>query len=78
MRELQVRGDHTKQRFLKADKNFTYKREKVVGQLGQENQSKISQIMIDSMLPTETTELEQATQLMNIFSNQVLNEVRRM
>jgi hypothetical protein len=49
-----------------------------VGQLGQENQAKISQIMIDSMLPTETAELEQATQIMNVFSNQVLNEVRRM
>ena len=78
MRELQVRAESTKQRFIKADKNFTYKREKVVSQLGQENQAKISQIMIDSMLPTETAELEQATQIMNVFSNQVLNEVRRM
>ena len=78
MRELQVKAEHTKQRFVKADKNFNYKREKVIGQLGSENQAKLSQVMIDSMLPVESQELEKASQLMNFFTNKVLSEVRRM
>ena len=78
MRELQIKAEHTKQRFIKADKNFNYKREKVTGQLGSENQAKLSQVMIDSMLPVESQELEKASQLMNFFTNKVLSEVRRM
>ena len=42
LRDLQFKAEHAKARFLKAEKNFLAKREKVIGQVGQENQSKIS------------------------------------
>ena len=49
-----------------------------MNQLGQQNQAKVSNILIDQMLPVETQELERSTQLMNFFTNQVLQEVKRM
>jgi hypothetical protein len=42
MKDLQVKAEYTKSRFIRADKNFNSKREKVMGQLGAENYQKIS------------------------------------
>lgn len=78
MKELQQKTEFVKQRFIKADKNFQQKREKIVGQVGQQNQQQISQALVDSLLPVETKELERSQQFMNFFTNQVLQETRRM
>lgn len=42
MKDMQVKAENTKQRFLKAEKQFLSKREKVLGQLGNENMAKVS------------------------------------
>jgi hypothetical protein len=72
MRDMQYKSDYTKQRFLKSEKQFLSKREKVLAQMGNENSAKVSQVMIDSMLPTETQDLKKSTELMNYYTNQVL------
>eukprot|EP00347_Sterkiella_histriomuscorum_P004439 403360453 len=78
LKEIQQKSEYSVQKFKKAEKNFLTKREKVIQQLGQDNQSQVSKELIDRLLPVETKELEKSAQFMNYFTNQIFQEAKRM
>lgn len=58
LKDVQSKVEHSKQRFAKAEKNFMWKRDKVIGVVGDINTQRLTKEHVDSMLPEEAKELE--------------------